>query len=114
MPLTIFHLLKEQMDDTEQKNNVVNGDFAEKLLQKKASELTETGIKAALSNGAQPTLDTTTAIANLALTVVQVQKDINTLGGMIQSLASNLNIIGEAHNQLAKKVDDLTALKTSN
>lgn len=76
-------------------SNVVSADFLANAMQK------------AINNGANAKLDTDVAIANLALTVIEIQKSLMNLGSMVQQLGQNLAITAQSHNNLCKEVEKL-------
>ena len=76
-------------------SNVKRADFLQAALQK------------ASGAGASPKFDATAACANLAMHVVDIQRDLKNFGGAIGSSIQSLNQVIEGHNKLAQKVEEL-------
>lgn len=76
-------------------DNVTRADFMQKSLAQ------------ATQNGAKVGFNATEAIANLALTVVDLQKENKQLGQAIQMMSQSMGQLMEAHNRVAQHVERL-------
>jgi len=52
-------------------------------------------------------VDTVSSIAQLSLTIIDLQKAIGGIQGALQQFGMNLSQLGQAHNELAKMVESL-------
>lgn len=71
-------------------SNVTQADFMQKAL------------KQVQANGASQKIDTTTAIANLALSIVEIQKAQTSMNSFFQQVDNAFGQLSNAHNALVK------------
>lgn len=76
-------------------NNVTKADFLQKTL----------------SQASGKGLDVNAALANLALTIIDIQKEHGGISKAIQMLSQSLGQLMEAHNRLAQHVEKTLGVK---